>query len=102
LLQVQSLKALKLPLSGQAELLIADAFKRLCGSVSPEDAREFNNTTLDDVCTAARDIEKRLAAKSSLRDMGRLRPFFNGLKQYSKVMEILCNDTSFLPWIWVS
>jgi hypothetical protein len=93
-----------LRLSTQAKLSMQDAYDRLrqaVATVSTSDAREFSNTTLEDVFTAARQIETELAAKGSLRNTRRLKPFLDGLEQYSKVMEILCNGTPFLPWIWV-
>ena len=34
--------------------------------------------------------------------MRRLQPFFDGLDRYSKVIEILCNGTPYLSYIWVS
>lgn len=32
--------------------------------------------------------------------MRRLAPLFNGLEHYSRVVDILCNGTPFLSWIW--
>ncbi|OBR07060.1 NACHT domain-containing protein [Colletotrichum higginsianum IMI 349063] len=32
--------------------------------------------------------------------MRRLTPLLNGIEHYSKVMEILCNGTPFLSWVW--
>ncbi|KAL1798027.1 hypothetical protein ACET3X_004633 [Alternaria dauci] len=34
--------------------------------------------------------------------MKRLEPFLNGLEAYSKVIEVLCNGTPFLSWIWLA
>jgi len=79
-----------------------EAFERLQLKVSPKDAREFQCTTLQDVYTAARKIERELAARQCLRNMRRLNPFFDGLERYSKAIEVLCNGTPYLPWIWVS
>ncbi|KAH7241487.1 hypothetical protein BKA59DRAFT_529143 [Fusarium tricinctum] len=62
--------------------------------------RDFANTTLEDVKKAARSIENQLAARQSLRNMRRLMPLFRGLEHYSKVVDILCNGTPYLPWIW--
>jgi hypothetical protein len=70
-------------------------------SVSSSDARDFNNSKLEDVYKAARSIETQLAARGSLRNTRRLQPFFKGLEHYSKVMEVLCNGTPYLSWIWV-
>jgi hypothetical protein len=85
----------------QARISINEAFERLRQSVSKDDERLFNSTTLEDVYSTARDVETQLAARSELRNMRRLQPFFDWLLQYSKEMEILCNGTPYLPWIWV-
>lgn len=86
----------------QAQTAIEDAFTKLKQCVSDHHARDFNNSTLGDVVTVARNIETELAARGSLRNAARLRPFFNGLDHYPKAVEVLCNGTPFLPWVWVS
>jgi len=79
---------------------IEDAFKDLERTISPAESRDFASTTLDDVRRAAIDLERQLAARQSLRNMRRLEPLFQGLNHYSKVIDVLCNGTSYLPWIW--
>ncbi|KAK4031178.1 hypothetical protein C8A01DRAFT_51635 [Parachaetomium inaequale] len=80
--------------------VIEDAFKDLERTISPAESRDFASTTLDDVRRAAVDLERQLAARQSLRNMRRLAPFFQGLHHYSKVIDVLCNGTDYLPWIW--
>jgi hypothetical protein len=79
-----------------------DAFDRLKDSVTEDDARIFQSTTLQDVRNAALDLENQLGLRQSLRNMRRILPFLSGLERYSKSIEILCNGTPYLPWIWVS
>ncbi|KAF2103370.1 hypothetical protein NA57DRAFT_72345 [Rhizodiscina lignyota] len=86
--------------SQQARLSIKEAFDRLQKSVTKEDEREFFSTELEDVFATARDVERQLAARGELRNMRRIQPFFDWLLQYSKEMEILCNGTPYLPWVW--
>ena len=89
-------------MASQAALAkIEDAFGRFKDSVSPKDAHQFRNTELKDVKDAAKDIEKRLAAKGEQRGLKRIEPLLKGLDHYSKAVEILCNGTPYLPWIWV-
>lgn len=78
------------------------AFDRLKQIVSIDDARSFNSTTMEDVWTTARDIERHLESRRSLRGFRRIQPFFAGLEQYSKVVEVICNGTPYMPYIWVS
>ena len=89
-------------MASQAALAqIEDAFRRLKDSVSPKDAHQFHNTELNDVRDAAKDIEKRLDARGASRGLKRIEPLLKGLDHYSKAVEILCNGTPYLPWIWV-
>ena len=78
------------------------AFERLQEVVSKDDARSFNATTMQDVWTATRDIERHLESRRSLRGFRRIQPFLTGIEQYSKVVEVLCNGTPYLPYLWVS
>lgn len=87
--------------SSQARLSFQEAFERLRRSVSTDDARDFQSTDLQHVREAARDIERQLAARQCLRNLRRIQPLFDGLERYSKTVEILCNGTPYLPWIWV-
>lgn len=77
------------------------AFERLREIVSKDDARSFNSTRMEDVWTTARDIERHLESRRSLRGFRRIQPFLAGIEQYSKVVEVLCNGTPYLPYIWV-
>jgi hypothetical protein len=91
---------LKPAVSALARNTIKAAYDELDHTVNLADKREFPNTTLEDVKKAARSIENQLAARQSLRNMRRLMPLFRGLEHYSKVVDILCNGTPYLPWIW--
>lgn len=77
------------------------AFERLKETVSKDDARSFASTTMEDVWAAAKDIERQLESRRSLRAFHRIQPFLSGLEQYSKVIEVLCNQTPYLAFIWV-
>ncbi|KAH8698037.1 hypothetical protein GQ44DRAFT_832316 [Phaeosphaeriaceae sp. PMI808] len=77
-----------------------DSFERTVEGFSRTDARDFNDTTLRDVRDAAKQIERQLAARQCLRNMKRLEPLLNGLETYSKVIEVLCNGTFSVSWIW--
>ena len=78
-----------------------EAFEKLRQSVISTDAATFQSTTLQDVWSAARDIERVQRKGLSVRNLRRIEPFLNTLEQFSKPIEILCNGTPFLPWLWV-
>ncbi|KAI1070812.1 hypothetical protein LB507_006787 [Fusarium sp. FIESC RH6] len=91
---------LKPTVSALARNTIKAAHDELDRIISPGEKRDFAETTLRDVQNAALKLENQLAARQSLRNMRRLMPLFRGLEHYSKVAEILCNGTPFMPWIW--
>ncbi|KIL88700.1 hypothetical protein FAVG1_07948 [Fusarium avenaceum] len=91
---------LKPVVSALARNTIKTAYDELDRTINLADKRDFPTTTLEDVKKAARSIENQLAARQSLRNMRRLMPLFRGLEHYSKVVDILCNGTPYLPWIW--
>jgi hypothetical protein len=86
--------------SAQARLTLQDAFERFASTVAPDDKRLFHNTQLKDVRDEAMRIERQLRARRTQKNMARLDPFLRGMEHYSKVVEVLCNGTPFLPWIW--
>lgn len=90
--------------NSHARLIFKDAFDKLketVDSINPKHTPVFQNTTLEDVFNASREIEKALAERNCLRNMRRLTPVLKGLEHYSKSVEVLCNGTPYLPWIWV-
>ncbi|WAO82927.1 NACHT domain-containing protein [Fusarium falciforme] len=94
--------SLKAPSAAQSagRETIKRAFKDLERAICPADSRDFTSTTIGDVRRASIEIERQLAARQSLRNMRRLEALFLGLEHYSKVIEVLCNGTDYLPWIW--
>lgn len=87
--------------SPQARLTITAAFERFKRSVTADDARRFQDTNLNDVWDTAAEIEDKLANSKSLRNMRRIEPFLRGLEHYASIVEVLCNGTDYLSWIWV-
>ncbi|KAF3065606.1 hypothetical protein CFAM422_009661 [Trichoderma lentiforme] len=88
------------PISAPARQTIKAAFEDLDRTITPTDSRDFRVSTLAQVRDAALGIERQLAARGSLRNMRRLMPLFRGMEHYSKVIDVLCNGTPYLPWIW--
>lgn len=93
-----------MPLSARvspaAQKVIHEAFKDLERTISAKDQADFGGTTPENVIQAAHEIEDHLAARQSLRNMRRLVPLFDGLQYYCKSIEVVCNGTPYLPWIW--
>jgi hypothetical protein len=77
------------------------AFMKLKQSVDSIDAVNFQSTTLEDVWKAAFAIQQHQREKKSMTNIRRIEPFLTALEKYSKSIEVLCNGTPYLPWIWV-
>jgi hypothetical protein len=88
--------------SSTATAVIESAFERLKSSVTLDDARSFQSTTLKDVRQAALDVQASMRQRGFVRNMAKLEPFLKTMEIYSKPLDILCNGTPFLPWAWVS
>lgn len=77
------------------------AFEDLERTLTPPDAREMRSiTAIEQVRAAALKIEDQLAARQALRNMRRLSPLLTGLEHYAKAVDVLCNGTPFLSWVW--
>jgi hypothetical protein len=77
------------------------AISSLLETVSSADARAFTSTTIEDVWKSAETIQTKQRERKSLKNMARIEPFLKSLEKYSKVIEVVCNGTDYLPWIWV-
>jgi hypothetical protein len=84
-----------------SDSILDAAFRRLKDSVSPADALLFQNTELKDVWDAAEEIQNSQRQRQSLQALSRIKPLLDNLERYSRVIEVLCNGTPYLPWIWV-
>ncbi|KAK6335581.1 hypothetical protein TWF696_002349 [Orbilia brochopaga] len=83
-----------------ARQTIRTAFEDLEKAISPTDLRELKDVTLQDVQKAVLDLENQLGKRTSLRNIRRLEPLFTGLGYYSTIIEVLCNGTPYLSWLW--
>lgn len=92
--------SLKKRISLDAQKIIEGAFNDLKGALSSTDFVQLKETTLDDVQQAMYKVEESLSARGVVRNLRRLLPLITGLGHYAKTIEVLCNGTPFLPWIW--
>jgi hypothetical protein len=80
---------------------IGDAFQKLGRAISAEDAHEWGSTELKDVWAEVRKIDAEQRSRQSAQNMRRIEPFLKGIEKYSKVIEVLCNGTPYMPYVWV-
>jgi hypothetical protein len=81
--------------------IIANAFERLRDSISKEDAHDFASTELKDVWKVVREIDAAQRKRQSGQNLRRIELLLKGIEKYAKVIEVLCNGTPFLPYVWV-
>lgn len=84
-----------------AQAIVTKAIDQLRATITPEDARVFADTTSEALWKEAREIERELGARLSLRHMGRLEPLLKSLESYSGVIDSLCQGFSPMAWAWV-
>ena len=77
------------------------AFERLRDTVTKDEARTFASTSMKDVWSTAKETERYLESRRKLRGFHRIRLFLEGIENYSKAVDVLCNGTPYLPYIWV-
>lgn len=75
--------------SGPPPVSFQIAFERLRELMSKDDVRAMASTTMDDVWTAAKEFERQLELRRSLRGLRSIQPFLASIEQYSKVVEVV-------------
>ncbi|KUJ21501.1 uncharacterized protein LY89DRAFT_610110, partial [Mollisia scopiformis] len=79
------------------EKILANFKKRL----SSEHTELFQLTTLDDLKASIKRIQTEQAAKKGLRNLNKIKPFLNGLRQYAEVLEVFVQaKPEILAFIW--
>lgn len=78
---------------------VLSAFRR---RLSPQDINQFQSTTLEDLKEEITRIQKIQAQRRGFRNLNKVRPFLNGIEQYSKVIEVFVNaKPDIMSFIWV-
>jgi hypothetical protein len=87
----------QLPLPASFSCGLADFQKRL----SAAQIEEFQFATFQTLQDAINKIQREQAQRKSFRNLNKIRPFLNGLSQYSKIIELFINMEPLLAAIWV-
>jgi hypothetical protein len=80
---------------------IQKAFDSLQRSLSVEHQHTFGSTALQNVWSAIQDIETAQRKSQCAQNLRRIEPLLEALEKYAKVIEVLCNGTQYLSFIWV-
>jgi hypothetical protein len=88
----------KFPLPPSFSRGLADFQKRL----SAEQIEEFRFATFQSLQEAVESIQRQQAKRQSFRNLNKIRPFIDGLTQYSGIIELFVNIQPLVAAIWVS
>ena len=78
-----------------------NAVNSLKQSITPTDAAKFQSATLEELWTTLRDVQQVQRDRQSVSNLTRIQPLLEILEKYSKPIEVCCNGTPYMPWIWV-
>ena len=86
--------------TGQA--IVMKSLDQLKSTITPADAQVFQDTRLEHVWEAAREIEREQGTRWDLRFMRRIEPLLRSLETYAPVIEVFCQGFSLMAFVWVS
>lgn len=76
--------------------------ERFRNELNAEDDKTIRATSLNDVRTTIAQTERELASRQGLQNFDRLSPYINAVERYGTVIEVFCNSSPIVPYIWVS
>jgi len=76
-----------------------DDFKK---DLSKKERDNFKFSTLEDLEQCLATIQAKQQSQRRVQNLNRLRPFLEAMDQFGKVVEIFCNSSEFVPFVWVS
>ena len=93
-------------LTGKAPPADVAAFERVLekfkGELKKKDKDNFTMTTIEDLQQAIGQLQKKQLTERRMQNMTRLKRFVEAIEQYGKVVEIFCNSSEFVAFVWVS
>lgn len=92
-------KPSRLP-SAEAHRVMDRALRDLHRTITTSGSRNVPETSLREVQNSCLQIEDSLAARGLLCNTRRLTRLFGGLDHYRRSIDVLCNGTEYLCWIW--
>ena len=84
-------------LTAHAKRIFGDALEQTQSVFAKHGGANIAQTSLIEIYDAAVELDEQLARKGRVRNMLRLRPFFDGIERYAKAIDPLCNVLHFYP-----
>lgn len=77
------------------------ALVRFTDQLSPDEKREFEFSTLEEVYDVIERIQNVHASERKMRNLTRIKSFLEAMEQYGKVIEVFLNSANLLAFVWV-
>lgn len=76
---------------------VLDSFKK---DLSRQEKQNFSFTDIKGLNLAIDDLQKKQHSQRRLQNLSRLKPFLEAMEQYGKVVEVFCNSSEFVAFVW--
>lgn len=83
-------------------LIFERILERFKAPLKKKDRDNFQMTTLPELQQAIGEIQKKQQSERRMQNMTRIGKFVEAVGEYGKVVEVFCNSSQFVPFIWVS
>jgi hypothetical protein len=77
------------------------ALENFKGTLKNKEKNNFKLTTVEDLQQAIGELQQKQLSERRLRNMNRLKRFVEAMEQYGKVVDVFCNSTELVIFIWV-
>lgn len=85
-----------------AQQMLERACQRFRDELTDEEDCQIRATSWQDVQHSIVEIERQLAARQCLRNLDRISPYLKAVEGYGAVVDIFCNSSPFVPYVWAS
>lgn len=88
------------PAQTQIPSAILQAAQKFEQGLHAVDTKLFRTITIEDVQLTAKVIDRDQQQRRCMRNLRRLEPFFQTLRRFGSAIDVLCQGTPNLPYIW--
>ncbi|KAF2807330.1 putative zinc finger protein [Mytilinidion resinicola] len=69
-------------------------------NLKKKDQNNFKMTTFSDLKQSIAELQAKQHSQRRLQNLNRLKPFLEAIEQYGKVVEVFCNSSEFVAFVW--
>lgn len=82
--------------------LFEKALEEFKKTLKKKDKENFSFSTFADLEKTIGDLQAKQHSQRRQQALIRIKPFLEAMEQYGKVVEVFCNASAFVAFIWVS